>query len=223
MPTTTQGPPESTPNLAETRSAVYRFLLAALECPDQHNHAWLTSADFAHGLELLGDRFAVEVETPDGPLFPTDPDDAQSDYLACFEVGLKGPPVPLLASHYNRREPVTATIHEHVLFYRRFGASVPAASPDPPDHLRHELAFLIHLDELWGAGRIDALSAARARVDFLSRQLDRWVGRAVDEAEKLELPPVYIALLTVLRRVVDDDLAASRDAVQALEREEPTP
>jgi TorA maturation chaperone TorD len=220
--TTTTTEPTAVPGpgaLADARSAVYRFLLAALECPGGDNHGWLAGPEFRRGLALLCDRFDLPV--PDGELFPPAAADAQSDYLACFEVGLKGPPVPLLASHYNRREPVPATIHEHVLFYRRFGAGVAAGSPEPPDHLRAELAFLVHLDDLWGSGRIDTLSAARARVDFLSRQLARWVGPALAAATEAGLPPVYIALLGVLRRAVDDDLACCRQILAELDQEAP--
>jgi hypothetical protein len=60
--------------------------------------------------------------------------------------------VVLRASHYNRREPVPATIHEHVLFYRRFGARLAAGTLEPADHLSNQLAFLIRLDELPCAG-----------------------------------------------------------------------
>lgn len=218
MTTTTSDDPAETA-LIEARSAVYRFLLAALECPDRNNHGWFTGADFARGLALLCERFGVD--PPDGEVLPASPDDAQSDYLSCFEVGLKGPPVPLLASHYNRHEPVPATVHEHVLFYRRFGAAVPAGSPDPPDHLRHELGFLLHLDDLSASGRIDTLSAKRARADFLSRQLARWVGPAAEAAVNAGLPPLYLTLLQILGRVVEDDLSASREAAAAHEREAP--
>jgi DMSO reductase family type II enzyme chaperone len=205
--------------LAEARWAVYRFLLAALDCPDVHNHGWLTSQSFACGLAGLCEQFGVAA--PDGELFPRSPDDAQSDYLSCFEVGLKGPPVPLLASNYNHHEPVPATIHEHVLFYRHFGAAVSPGDPDPPDHLRHELGFLLRLDELRASEQVDSLSAAKARVDFLSRQLARWVGAAAQAAREAGIPPVYVALLELLGRVVDDDLAGSIEVVEALERNAP--
>jgi DMSO reductase family type II enzyme chaperone len=204
-------------DLAAAHASVYRFLLAALDCPDARNHAWLTGRDFRRGLELLCERF--EVPMPPGPLFPPEPADAQSLYLACFEVGLKGPPVPLLASHYNRHEPVPATIHEHVLFYRHFGAGVRKGSPDPPDHLRHELGFLVHLDDLWASGRVDAASAARARADFLERQVDHWVGQAHAASASAGLPPVYVTLLDILQRAVRDDLEWCRHTLSHPDRE----
>ena len=204
-------------DLARARSAAYRFLLAALECSDGHNHAWLVGPEFRRGLELLCERF--DVPLPEEPFFPADPTDTQSRYLACFEVGLKGPPVPLLASHYNHHEPVTTTIHEHVLFYGRFGARVPVGSPDPPDHVRHELGFLLHLDKLWLTGRVDGPSALRARADFLTRQVDRWVGPAMAAAVGAGLPPVYVGLLTVLNRAVIADLACCRQIITGLDPE----
>jgi TorA maturation chaperone TorD len=216
MPSATNMQALDPPDLAPVRSAAYRFLLAALECPDERNHDWLTGPDFRRGLELLCHHF--DVPMPEGDLFPPRREDAQSLFLSCFEVGLKGPPVPLLASHYNRHEPVPATIHEHILFYRRFGATVPRESPNPPDHVQHELAFLIHLDDLWHDGRIDAASSSRARLDFLTRQLARWVGRAA--AAAADLPPVYLALLRVLDRAVHDDLAHVRRSLAELDEEE---
>jgi TorA maturation chaperone TorD len=189
--------------LAPARVAVYRFLLAALDKPAPGQHAWLRGADFLNALALLGESFGVAC--PGGELFPEAFADHESRYLACFEVGLPEPPVVLLASHYNRREPVPRVIHEHLLFYRYFGIRPPTANGEPADHLSHQLAFLIRLDELLTSRVADARSLLRARHDFLSRHVLAWAGRAAAAAEEKHLPPVYRALLALLARAAGQD------------------
>ena len=144
--------------------------------------------------------------------------DHESRYLACFEVGLPGPPVPLLASHYNRKEPAPRIIHEHVLFYKRFGVR-PVDSLESADHLLDELAFLIRLDELLLAGRVEAESVLRARRDFLARRAARWPARAAALTHERGLPPVYRTLLALLAVAVEQDLALSETAVADLAKE----
>ena len=203
--------------LAQTRLAVYRFLLAALGKPTPGQHAWLADPDFRNGLGLLCDEFGLPC--PEGELVPAEYADHESRYLACFEVGLPGPPVPLLASHYNRKEPAPRIIHEHILFYKRFGALPAPDSPESADHLLDELTFLIRLDDLLLAGQVETESVLWGRRDFLARQAARWPARAVALAEERGLPPVYCTLLALLAAAVEQDLALSETAVAALVKE----
>jgi TorA maturation chaperone TorD len=189
--------------IAEARSAVYRFLRTALDKPSAEQHGWLTSAGFRQRLEALAADFGVEV--PAGELVPAAPADHAGRYLACFEVGMPEPPVVLLASHWNRREPVPAVIHEHKLFYQRFGAGALIDPGEPADHLLNELTFLIHLDALLLASRHDVGSLLRARSDFLTRQVARWIGQAAQAAVEIHLPCVYSVLLAILTGAVDQD------------------
>jgi TorA maturation chaperone TorD len=197
--------------LARSRMAAYRFLQAALDKPTAGQHAWLLGRDFRQALAVLAGPFGVPC--PPGELVPAALADHESRYLACFEVGVPEPPVVLRASHYNRREPVPATIHEHVLFYRRFGARLAAGNIEPADHLSNQLAFLIRLDELPCPGESERRSVLRARRDFLARQVTRWTASAAAAAEEKLLPPVYRALLTLLARAVEQDLELSRAAL----------
>lgn len=191
--------------LAAARQAVYRFLLAAFDKPSADQHGWFASTEFAEALANLAEQF--EVPLPAGELAAESPADHEARYIACFEVGVPTPPVPLLASHYQRREPVTAIIHEHILFYRRFGGRLAAGHLEPADHLLHELAFLVHLDDLLLGGKIETESLLRARRDFLHRQAARWPAHAAREAVDKRLPPVYCTLLEVLTAAVAQDLA----------------
>ena len=79
--------------LATSRLAVYRFLLAAFDKPSAEQHAWIAGPAFRQTLEELGDKFGVAV--PAGDLAAADPADHEARYIACFEVGLPEPPVVL--------------------------------------------------------------------------------------------------------------------------------
>ena len=200
------------------RQAVYRFLQAALSPPSPEQHAWVRGPAFAGTLGLLAATF--DLATPEGELAPAAWPDHESRYLACFEVGLPTPPVPLLASHYQRREPVPRVIHEHVLFYRRFGMPAPGMHQAPADHLVYQLSFLIHLDALLQRGQVDPDSVLWARRDFLARHVHRWVGEASRQAEEKRLPLLYRTLLAVLAAAAAEDLdltTAAREGL-ALER-----
>ncbi len=200
--------------MADIREAVYQFLLAAFGPPSLEQHLWMRDPTFAHSLQALGDAFGVEC--PDGELVPSSFADHESRYLACFEVGLPAPPVPLLASHYQRRDPAPRVIHEHILFYRRFGMAAPGAHQAPADHLVYQLAFLIHLDRLLAGDAADAESIRWARRDFLSRHVHRWVAEASRQAEEKRLAPVYRALLAILTAAVAEDLEWSKSAGESL-------
>jgi TorA maturation chaperone TorD len=221
MPTAESAATNAWAALAEVRVAVYRFLLAALDKPTPEQHAWLACPGFRQSLEQLCERF--ELDVPPGELAAAGPDDHQARYIASFEVGLPTPSVVLLASHYNRREPVTAIIHEHKLFYRRFRASPKEgwAANEPADHLLNELAFLIHLDELLLSGRIEAESILRGRYDFLCRHPARWLVRARDAAHDNGIAPVYVVLLCLLTTAVDQDLALTKADIDRLAKDTP--
>jgi DMSO reductase family type II enzyme chaperone len=197
-------------DVVEARLAVYRFLTAALDKPTADQHEWFSSPSFLASLEQVCATFGVPA--PAGELAAADPADHEARYIACFEVGLPTPPVVLLASHYNRREPVTAVIHEHILFYHRFGASLSASNREPADHLLSELAFLLHLDELFLKG-MPADSLLRARRDFLQRQVTRWPAKAAADAEEKGLPTLYRTLLAILVVAVAEDLRLTEAAL----------
>lgn len=205
-----------TGELVETRQAVYRFLLAAFDKPSADQYAWFASRSFQDALGELADRFGV-------PPAATEADagsvaDHEARYLSCFEVGLPAPPVMLQASQYRRREPPTAVIHEHVLFYQRFGMSLTPDNREAPDHLLNELAFLIHLDELLRKGE-GTESVLRARRDFLVRQGARWPEQAAAQAIDKRLPDVYATLLALLTSVLNNDQEITQAAIAALQEQ----
>jgi TorA maturation chaperone TorD len=206
----------ATVELVEARLAVYRFLLQALAKPTAEQHAWFAGPVFRRALAEAAEQFGTP---PPGEPAVDGPAEHEARYIACFEVGLPAPPVALLASHYNRREPATAVIHEHILFYRRFGAALSAGNIEPADHLLNELAFLIRLDELYLGGE-PATSILRARRDFLRRQAARWPARAAETAVEQGLPAVYRSLLRLLAAAVAQDLELTEAALGELGADE---
>lgn len=208
----------STWEVAESRLAVYRFLLAALDKPTAEQHDWIASDGFRRTLAELVIQFGVA--GPAGKLAAADAVEHQARYIACFDVGLPEPPVVLLASHYNRREPVTAVIHEHVLYYKWFATPLATGNIEPADHLLNELAFLIHMDELLLQGK-PADSILRARRDFLRRHAARWPVRAATDAELKSLPMVYRTLLALLAAAVAEDLKLTETALTQFAEEKP--
>jgi DMSO reductase family type II enzyme chaperone len=202
------------PHIATARMAVYQFLLAALDKPSQRQFEWLRSDEFRDMLAQLCESFSVS--PPDDELTPDDFAEFESRYLACFEVGLPTPPVPLQASHYNRRQPAPATIHEHVLFYQQFGLRPVHGNSEPADHLSNELAFLIHLDERALRQPEQREQILRARRDFLKRQACQWPARAAELAADNGLPALYVTILSILAQAIDHDRELTSDALAEL-------
>jgi TorA maturation chaperone TorD len=203
--------------VAEARLGVYRFLAAALDKPTAGQHEWFGSLNFRSSLQRVCASFDVPFAERD--LAAADAADHEARYIACFEIGLPTPPVVLLASHYNRREPVTAVIHEHLLFYHRFGARPTAENREQSDHLLNELAFLIYLDELLLKG-LPTTSLLLARRDFLRRHAARWPARAAADAAEKGLPVVYRTLLALLACAVEEDIRVTEVALNQTRRED---
>lgn len=190
--------------LAQVRCDVYRFCQDAMDKPSHTQYDWLNSKRFLATLKTISEQF--EIRLPSNLSIPQDFETYESTYIACFDVGLPTPPVPLLSSHYNKREPVPATIHEHVLFYKRFGVMLTEGNIEPADHLSNELAFLIRLDELLHEVEIDSESIHQARLDFLSRHPHRWLPQALQAAQEKELPILFIVLLRLMVHATNEDV-----------------
>lgn len=200
--------------LAQVRSNVYRFCLQAMDKPTHLQYDWLNSKPFRTSLKSLCEQF--EVRLPSDLSMPQDFGAYESIYIACFDVGLPTPPVPLLSSHYNKREPVPATIHEHILFYKRFGTTLAEGNIEPADHLSNELAFLIRLDELLHDGEIDPESIHQARLDFLRRHPSRWLTQALQAAQDKEFPVLFLVLLRLLTHAINEDVELTQSLLDDL-------
>ena len=162
-------------------AAAFAFVHALFRKPSPDQHAWLLSSECRE----MWNEFVSSIE---GPLLlldvPTDYDDYSERFIATFDVGTPTPPVPLIESHYNKREPIPRILHENILFYRQFGLQLRDTSLESADHLRHQLEFVQHLLEyharLTETSKLtDVQQVARALADYASRHLQSWLPEAV--------------------------------------------
>ena len=125
---------------------------------------------------------------------PRDAVDYETSYIAAFDAGAPTPPVPLIESHYNKREPVPRILHENILFYQSFGLRLLETSNEMADHLRHQLEFVGHLykmeaEELRGRRDSEILAQVRAgRREFIERHLMSWLPDAAERSAKAPDP-----------------------------------
>lgn len=122
----------------------------------------------------------------------------ESAYIALFEVGVTGPPVPLLESANSQRQVPQEIVLECVNFYDVLGLR-PSESVFPTDHLVTQLEFL-------GAARYlrehandfdKEDSLRRLERDFIERHLLNWLPVAQEKLEKAN-PPLFPILLRSL-------------------------
>lgn len=137
---------------------------------------------------------------------PSEYPDFESRYIATFDVGVPTPQVPLLESHYNKREPLPRILHENILFYQQFGLRLSPESNESADHLRHQLEFVSYLftlllraEESGDVGGGEQVSQIRRALhDYLSRHLLTWLPEAVRSAEGAPLAAAKQALQLAL-------------------------
>ncbi|NPU98331.1 MAG: hypothetical protein HPY51_14125 [Candidatus Omnitrophica bacterium] len=145
---------------------------------------------------------------------PTDVQAYEETYLATFEVGIPHPVCPLIESHWNKRFPVPAILHENILFYKQFGLELRPGAGEMADHLRYQLEFLHHLDCLeiraWRdeSGGETIRQIHQARRDFLERHPGYWIpaaARVLKEKRDNTWPSHWISLLALaLERAMED-------------------
>lgn len=189
---------------ARVLAAAFRFAHDLFRAPGAAQWAWLNStetrADWARWTA------AVELAAGTAPDLPDDPAAYETEFIAAFEAGVPNAPVPLIESHYNRRDPVPRLLHENILFYRAFGLQLKDSSAETSDHLRHQLEFVAWLLEL-EADRADDAEAGerrdqlrRGRAEYAARHLLSWLPRAVEKAEGAprRWTPDYLTLAACL-------------------------
>ena len=141
----------------------------------------------------------------------------ETSFIAAFDAGAPHPPVPLIESHYNKKEPVPRILHENILFYQTFGLRLREQSNETSDHLRHQLEFVGHLyrmeaTELHGRSDLDILGQIRAgRRDFLERHLMTWLPTAAEKASHAPEPWIgqFLAMTFALVGYATGESAAS--------------
>lgn len=178
-------------------ATAFAFAHALFRKPSPDQHAWLLSPECWD----MRDEIVGSVDgTPLDPEVPAEYDDYCERYIATFDVGTPTPPVPLIESHYNKREPIPRILHENILFYRQFGLQLRDTSLESADHLRHQLEFVRHLLEyrsrLATSGQAAASAqATQALADYARRHLLSWLPEAAICAENAPLHLAKPALI----------------------------
>lgn len=188
---------------AAARSKLYQLLAEWVRFPWQDFHAAAVAGELApaaaeciqalpYGLGVAEHLAALATVEPDY-------DEFQSVYVGLFDVGMGGPPCPLYGGTWGGDR--QKAMEEALRFYRFFGLTLSSDERDLPDHLPTELEFLHFLAfkevEALHAG-LDAGSYRRAARDFLLRHPAKWLPRALAKLDKVDVPPFWRALLSLV-------------------------
>jgi len=122
----------------------------------------------------------------------------EAAYIALFEVGVPGPPVPLLESSYSKSTAAQNIVLECVDFYDVLGLR-PSGSAFPADHLVTELEFLAAVRYTRDNARVPERQEPLIRLerDFIERHVLSWLPSAQTKLDELN-PPLFPGLLRAL-------------------------
>lgn len=185
----------------EDLTDAYFFAKDLFRAPGDEQWAWLASEPVA----AFWKELVATLELRDCALeLPESAERYEIEFIEAFEAGAPSPPVPLIESHYNKRDPVPKILHENILFYQTFGLRLKASANETADHLRHQLEFVAYLyrlesSELAGANRDEYLAQIReARREYTERHLLSWLPKAAERARPAPSPWVSRHLAVAL-------------------------
>lgn len=190
----------------DLETSVWRFLHALFRAPSADQWARLRGAEMRDAWAALCALVAIDLD----PVLPA-PVSArvyEEEYVSRFDVGVPHPPVPLMESHWNRRESVSQVLREHILFFRQFGLTVRQPSSDGVDHLRRQLAFMAFLSAEAAGDSEGAEACRRARADFRARRMRSWIPAAARKCESLDPESWSTQWLRLLDRCCEMEIAA---------------
>lgn len=176
---------------------LYRFFAHVLGAPSAERFRWFQQPELAAALARLWAELDCAGEFPGLNIY-RDYGEYESTYIAIFDVGVPGPPVPLLESAHNKTQPAQQIALENTFFYDVLGLKADPTRT-APDHLLIQLEFLSvvhyvceHTTEEENRG-----SLARLEREFLERHLLDWLPAAQKKLDRLA-PPLFPVLLTLL-------------------------
>ena len=204
----------STPTLerpsAERAGAAYgeldlfRVFAFCFSHPTRECFAWLSGNDSRALWKHLKRRFRIGAKLTTADRF-TDFSAYEATYIALFEVGVPGPPVPLLESAHSNRSVPQEIVLDCVNFYDVLGLR-PSGSVFPTDHLVTQLEFLAAVGYL-REGESDpekAESLRRLELDFFERHLLNWLPVVQEKIDKLG-PPLFPTLIRLLTAYLKEE------------------
>lgn len=216
---------EEKTRLTAGRSSLYSMLARALAVPDLDFHTSLSEGEFIRALEEavaclpypLPELDLVDFELPDFIQF-------QADYIAFFDVGVKGPVCPLYEGAFLKDRGRKAIMEDLLRFYHHFDIKMSDRVRELPDQLSAELEFMHYLTYLEAgieanpdqanedAQENPRLDLIRAQRDFICRHLAVWVPDLAQRTMEREGPAFYRSLLKFLQGYI----VADRDYLEDL-------
>jgi len=175
----------------------YRVFAWCFSHPSPERFAWVSGESCR---ALLGERGVRRGRraTADATWRFPDFESYEAAYIALFEVGVPGPPAPLLESSYSKSTAAQNIVLECVNFYDVLGLR-PSGSAFPADHLVAQLEFLAAVRYLWDNEPVPERQEPLRRLerDFIDRHLSNWLPSAQAKLDGLN-PPLFPALLRAL-------------------------
>ena len=138
-------------------------------------------------------------------------DELKREYSGLFEVGSKGPPVPI-REDLHRNQP--AGVREDIVrFYDFFGYGLEEKFAWAPDHLSVELEFMHFLVYQESQATDGALSFQLAQYDFAERHLINWAPELLEKVTAQQPGSTYGKLLGALNEFLEKDCAWQRSTI----------
>lgn len=153
------------------------FLHDLFRAPGAKQWEFLTSEETRATWSALAPALGLPAEMG----LPSAAAEYEAAYIETFDAGLPHPPVPLVESHYNKRDPLPKVLHENILYHHAFGLNLLASSDQTSDHLLHQLEFVAYLFRLEQTGCAERSSSDVERTDTDGRREDR-----AEHAERIE-------------------------------------
>lgn len=176
---------------------LYRVFAACFGYPSRDRFAWFSGQEFRSLLKSLTELYEEPRNSKFALHFPNY-SAYESAYIALFEVGVPGPPVPLLESANSHKSVPQDVVLECVNFYEVLGLR-PSGSVFPADHLVTQLEFLaavLYLRQT-KANPENTKPLSLLERDFIERHLLSWLPGALEKLAKLN-PPLFPLLLHLL-------------------------
>jgi len=172
---------------AREAAAAWQFLHDLFRTPSPTQWSWLHEDSVKAAWGMLSEACGLQ-PSDILPLELTFREYEQT-FLATFEVGFPVATCPLIETHWNKRGPVTGTLHENILFYKQFGLQIRSEGRESGDHVLFQTEFMHYLHTLEDeslsdpARHEDASQIRQAERDFLERHLAHWVPLAARHIE----------------------------------------
>jgi DMSO reductase family type II enzyme chaperone len=184
---------------------LYRVFAACFGYPSRDRFAWFSGQEFRSLLKSLTELYGEPRNSRFALHFPNY-SAYESAYIALFEVGVPGPPVPLLESANSHKSVPQDVVLECVNFYEVLGLR-PSGSVFPADHLVTQLEFLATVRYLLEhqAGSEGAEPLRRLERDFIERHLLNWLPVAQEKINRIA-PPLFPMLLRLLAAFARQEL-----------------